>query len=403
MGRRINALDFSQTDWNTLKHNERDLRRLSCIECGGLLIPRSGHKIRQHFYHKHENINCRVSSKPIEHLFLQQLIFKIGVDLGFKPELETEIPMHNSSKDHRHADVCFEAEKKIVEIQLSQQSFEDYTERTSDYKNAGYGVLWLSWKHFFPELPIVELLPLIDGHTITRKDQIVDADDFNVYAYVVDGYEDPIADIDKNDLKQSTNIGLDLWERFHKIVNDESRYGFQISRAGKPISLGQMIYSYLTCNTCNIIDFPHFHGEVCQEASKSKIDYNLKIEAWKELEFNRQLQIEAEKRAYESERKEWAAKYRMTISDLDKAVEERSQLIESIMAREKDRIEGVINRYREIGEEIPYFAKNWDKKYVDWKSGFDKAIKVSPDNAFFFMCNSCGIEKKASFTFVKYS
>lgn len=107
-----------------------------CPECFQPVRKRAPKNRFPHFYHLQAEKKCRLSNKSDAHLFLQiQLFQSIG---------PSQIQMERRFTDlGRIADLCWEKEKLIFEIQCSPISLEETEERIQDYKQAGYRVIWL--------------------------------------------------------------------------------------------------------------------------------------------------------------------------------------------------------------------------------------------------------------------
>lgn len=105
-----------------------------CPECSGKIRPRGGDVRRSHFYHPSGSA-CHQSSKSIEHLqvqyFLKENLF--GTVL-----LEKRFPEIN-----RIADVVWESEKLIFEVQCSPITAKEVLSRNRDYRKSGYQVVWV--------------------------------------------------------------------------------------------------------------------------------------------------------------------------------------------------------------------------------------------------------------------
>ena len=104
-----------------------------CPECSGQLRLREGSVRRAHFYHKHPVEDCRQNNKSIEHLQVQWRLFDL-----IPCSLEWRFPEIN-----RIADVVWESEKLIFEVQCSPISAEEVHARHRDYENLGYRVIWI--------------------------------------------------------------------------------------------------------------------------------------------------------------------------------------------------------------------------------------------------------------------
>jgi competence protein CoiA len=107
-----------------------------CLDCFGPVKRRKGKTWIPHFYHLKPSPSCRLYSKTEDHLLAQlhlQKEFPEGT-------LQIERPF---TKISRIADVCWEKEKIVFEIQCSPISERELEARIHDYGSVGYGVVWL--------------------------------------------------------------------------------------------------------------------------------------------------------------------------------------------------------------------------------------------------------------------
>ena len=113
-----------------------------CLECGGVVRCRAGVLRRVHFFHLNRPASCRQAGKSAEHLqvqlFLKQSIGPASIQL--------ERPFPSVA---RIADVCWEAEKLIFEVQCSPISAEEVRQRNADYGSEGYEVVWILHERSF--------------------------------------------------------------------------------------------------------------------------------------------------------------------------------------------------------------------------------------------------------------
>lgn len=107
-----------------------------CLDCFGPVKRRLGKDRIPHFYHIQSAPHCRLHSKTEDHLRAQlqlQKFFAPGV-------IQIERPF---IKINRVADVCWESEKIIFEIQCSPITEKEAELRINDYRLQGYDVIWL--------------------------------------------------------------------------------------------------------------------------------------------------------------------------------------------------------------------------------------------------------------------
>lgn len=105
-----------------------------CPECKEIVRCRGGFLRQTHFYHLKPNHHCRQSGKTLIHLQTQLYLKKTIADCC----LENPFPRIN-----RIADVVWEKEKLIFEIQCSPISAKEVEERNRDYQSIGYQVIWI--------------------------------------------------------------------------------------------------------------------------------------------------------------------------------------------------------------------------------------------------------------------
>jgi competence protein CoiA len=106
-----------------------------CPECCSSLRVRGG-KLRQlHFYHM-ESSTCRLHGKSSTHLHIQYSLQKMLYP-------EKILLEHRFPEIGRVADVVWEAQKIIFEVQVSLISSEEVCARMRDYQVMGYQVIWI--------------------------------------------------------------------------------------------------------------------------------------------------------------------------------------------------------------------------------------------------------------------
>ena len=107
-----------------------------CPECGSLVRLRAGEQRLKHFYHLAKSAHCRQQNKSLEHIQTQRLIQeRIGAK---RCRLEVAFPAIN-----RIADVVWEEEKLIFEVQCSPMTASEARARICDYGSAGYLVVFI--------------------------------------------------------------------------------------------------------------------------------------------------------------------------------------------------------------------------------------------------------------------
>lgn len=113
-----------------------------CLECGGRVKVRKGKHRTAHFYHVQAAPACRLYSKSEDHLLIQLQI----QNLLLPEKIEMEAPFLTI---HRIADLLWEKEKIIFEIQCSLIQPKEAEARMRDYRKMGYEIVWLLDDRFF--------------------------------------------------------------------------------------------------------------------------------------------------------------------------------------------------------------------------------------------------------------
>jgi len=107
-----------------------------CIGCDSSVRVRKGPKRIAHFYHLRKSATCRLFGKSEDHLFAQLSIQKM-LPVG-------EVVLEKSFSDIlRVADLVWEPQKIIFEIQCSLIQEMETQERVNDYLKIGYQVVWI--------------------------------------------------------------------------------------------------------------------------------------------------------------------------------------------------------------------------------------------------------------------
>jgi hypothetical protein len=109
-------------------------QRYFCLECKGPLQKRNGKQRQDHFCHCHNSCACRLHQRSSDHLNLQVFLQKKY------PFLQIEQPFASLL---RIADLCWEQEKIIFEIQCSPIDPRQARKREADYAREGYKTIWL--------------------------------------------------------------------------------------------------------------------------------------------------------------------------------------------------------------------------------------------------------------------
>lgn len=136
-----------------------------CLECGQAVRKRGGSFRKDHFYHSKPNPQCRQSGKSLEHLQVQLFLQNvIGTEQVTLEKRFDEIS--------RVADVCWDKEKLIFEIQCSPIAAAEIHQRNHDYLSLGYQVVWILHDERYNQkhLSAAELYLLNHPHYYTNMD-----------------------------------------------------------------------------------------------------------------------------------------------------------------------------------------------------------------------------------------
>lgn len=107
-----------------------------CLECDRPVRLRSGTRRRLHFYHLAQPHPCRQAGKSAIHLAVQQRLLSL-LPAG---EGRLEVPF---SAIRRVADLYWERERIVFEVQCSPISKEEIEERSGDYRRLGLTPVWI--------------------------------------------------------------------------------------------------------------------------------------------------------------------------------------------------------------------------------------------------------------------
>lgn len=121
-----------------IAENAEKIRDYFCRDCEEKVIIKKGNIKIHHFAH-YPDSKCEYSiGESFEHEKSKETIAKILKDTGSQIELE-----YKPENINRRADVFVFDWNLAIEIQYSPISEEELNERTKDYKNSGYRVVWL--------------------------------------------------------------------------------------------------------------------------------------------------------------------------------------------------------------------------------------------------------------------
>lgn len=111
-------------------------KNYNCLGCNGIIRAKKGRIKQPHFYHIKKTSFCREANKSLLHLQMQEHLLSILP----KNEAVMEKPF---PKIKRIADVFWQNQKIIFEIQCSPISEEEVQARNQDYRSMGFKVVWL--------------------------------------------------------------------------------------------------------------------------------------------------------------------------------------------------------------------------------------------------------------------
>lgn len=136
-GRKINALDFSPDEWESLKREKTRVTFDCCVESGHLVTSR---KATQFFRHQ-KNSTCQWAKESPEHLECKRIIYQTAKEHGYLSEME-------AVGDGWRADVLVKAGERrfAFEIQLSEQSLKETLTRSLNFLKGGVVPIWLMGK-----------------------------------------------------------------------------------------------------------------------------------------------------------------------------------------------------------------------------------------------------------------
>lgn len=111
-----------------------------CIECGGKLRVRGGFYREQHFFHYERNSLCKQNYKTDEHIATQERLLET---------LPGSVAEHPFAEIGRIADIFWESQKLVFEVQVSPITWQEVKERNQDYASLGLQVIWIFHELYF--------------------------------------------------------------------------------------------------------------------------------------------------------------------------------------------------------------------------------------------------------------
>ncbi len=103
-----------------------------CLECNEIVHLKKGKKRENHFYHPHKKTLCHQNNKSAAHIRMQLRIKSLIPDIILEKKIASRI-----------ADLCWEDQKIVFEIQCSPISIEESKRRSIEYAQAGYTAVWI--------------------------------------------------------------------------------------------------------------------------------------------------------------------------------------------------------------------------------------------------------------------
>lgn len=175
-----------------------------CLECGGIIRLREGAVRQPHFYHFQVSKGCRQNSKSLTHINLQLYIQK---QLG---TAKMEVPFPSIS---RIADVAWEKEKIVFEIQCSPMTSEEMRNRVNDYQSVGYQVVWILHDRRYNQWRLSALEAKLTGITryFTNMNASGEGEIYDQWEWIEKGIRKnvlPPLKIDINNLYRNTQLGF---------------------------------------------------------------------------------------------------------------------------------------------------------------------------------------------------
>lgn len=152
-----------------------------CFECKGKVRLRGGARCQRHFFHLQPSKLCRSSGKTLEHLQTQRFIQR-QLTPG---DVILEHPFPSVS---RIADVYWEKEKIVFEVQCSPISAQEVLERNRDYRSLGIEVVWIFHERSFAGRFVTEAEQCLrdSPHYFTDMNNVGEGSIYDCYS-VIDG------------------------------------------------------------------------------------------------------------------------------------------------------------------------------------------------------------------------
>ncbi|MEM1283501.1 MAG: competence protein CoiA family protein, partial [Chlamydiota bacterium] len=225
-----------------------------CIECKGVVHRRGGFHRRDHFYHLAGTSHCQQSAKSMRHLQVQCAIQQ-ALPLG-EAIMEKKIP-----EIQRIADVFWERESIVFEVQCSYMSKEELLGRNQDYSSQGYEVVWIfhDQKYNRLRLSAVEAAQMGSTFYYTNIDSNGDGMIYDQLFNIDKGLRvkrSARLEVDLSEPKRNGGEGKfdkrklyfagDCYDRFLKGEIGENEYQFYVEEV-KQVMMRKGAFYYLSC------------------------------------------------------------------------------------------------------------------------------------------------------------
>ena len=129
-----------------------------CPECGDLVRVRGGLHRQPHFFHVKPRIACRQQGKSLSHLHVQLYL----INLLPKGDTALEKPFPEIG---RIADVVWESERLVFEIQCSTISLQEAKNRCNDYQSQDYTCIWILHEKKFNKINLTAVEVFLRSRT----------------------------------------------------------------------------------------------------------------------------------------------------------------------------------------------------------------------------------------------
>lgn len=155
------AYEMSDSEWSELKNTYKEIGlRMPC--CSSLAIPKTS-RLGNFFFSHQARGECTTAPESPEHIYLKTLIAKAAIESGWKAI--TEYRSISPAGEAWIADVyCTNGdEARVIEVQLSRQSPEEFIRRQGIYAASAVKSIWLASQYnnrrlaSSPSMPIFQL------------------------------------------------------------------------------------------------------------------------------------------------------------------------------------------------------------------------------------------------------